>query len=1463
MGKVINNKLQGMSLRMKVCLVLLVTVISSVFMYEGWYAPKAGNTVAVTRNFQQSTGTSVGIDGSTNWVTNATTIPIRNLMDSTIPTTSAFTASALTTTPTIIYNAYSPAITANTTIAAGATVSLRLAEATAVTTTETFTANLYDYTPGGIAGNGTLIGTATVTNSTLSGTSTAVALTLNNTSYSLTASAGTPKQLKLVVLASATAAVTLRTYTGTGTSSSLTTDETTVALPTVQFSAASSTGPETTSPAAIGVTLSAVSTNPVTVNYATTAGTATAGLDYTTTSGTLTIPAGSTTGTINVPILTDALTESAETFTITLSAPGNATLGAQTTHTRTITDSAPLVSTITACNGCHGNPPVDGSVRNTPTGQFPGTHNVHAGSTATAGQYGFACTTCHYNNTAFDHSSGYMNITGSRLPGNAYLGGKKKLSSNTSSLFACTNLYCHSQGTGGTSQAGDARAVSAPNATATWGGTGDCSLCHTGGTATGPTYTNGAPKTNSHNAHVVTNTYTCDICHYATTQNGTTIATVANHNNRIYDVTPNTTKGASFTYTYASTGGTCKSSACHGGAAVSLAWGANLGTIQCFKCHGDRTAASMANFSASTVAPGGSGRDLAGNTASTSPRVGAHQQHLLGQSKMSYPIHCGECHTVHTTVKDATHLNYTTATITFGPLARSNANNAAPSVTRTAGVMTCNNTYCHLGGLRASGAAAGQRGSVTFPTWTFNASPLDNTTIAGTCTSKCHAMPPGMLSTGSVVAGDTHAGLTTPVTIQDLAKCSSLNNGLAGTGCHPTLKSRAVNSASFTNMTSIFINKGALHINGVVEGGSCMGCHKDVKGARRDVANDFTDPGNSHHFQSASAVDGKVCYACHWEAKADGSKDDAYHTGNSTGVVDLVIWNTTSRPTVNTANVTSTTYLSGGAAASARTEIAKINNHCLGCHNVTNNTTAPFSAAGDSSTPSKYSWEALSTTKGGLGATTATSIAAKYSDTATTTWGKFTGNYTNNKNQVKAYSAHGNASVNQRGWSTLIENAQGAAVVNYPNTSAANPVLCFDCHNSHGSEAGASPANAVTTSYSSATGRGKGGLLKTTVAAQGGYVASYKPYSGGNFAQKNVYKAGAGLCFDCHNNAASAATSTGFTSPWGYQTPFGATQKIHGYNDNPYFGKAGGAFARGVTYTYLSGLTNKGGHFGASYPLTTATTNGMKIGGLCTPCHDPHGVSPNLPNRPYSVPMLKESFVTSPYKMDAAAVNTPHGGGRNVSAQSQSANSGYHIDQNTFQAATTGKPAAALKWNFATSATTLQTLTDTQFAGLCIKCHAKTAINNTAPASSTNWKSMSRIHNSVKGWASTGGGNAGNVKHAYTCSKCHSTHNSNLPRLLVTNCLDARHKNRSATVVTPSATTIGPFTGSASSGNGLGRFPGGGAAAKTGSRSSSPGPWMFATSGTAATQACHDSTTAGGTFDAAGTSQQWNTKSLW
>ena len=74
------------------------------------------------------------------------------------------------------------------------------------------------------------------------------------------------------------------------------------------------------------VSLNAVSATPVTVQYATANGTAMAGSDYTTASGTLTIPAGSTSQTVTIQVRGDTAQEANETFYVNLSVPNGATL---------------------------------------------------------------------------------------------------------------------------------------------------------------------------------------------------------------------------------------------------------------------------------------------------------------------------------------------------------------------------------------------------------------------------------------------------------------------------------------------------------------------------------------------------------------------------------------------------------------------------------------------------------------------------------------------------------------------------------------------------------------------------------------------------------------------------------------------------------------------------------------------------------------------------------------------------------------------------------------------------------------------------------------------------------------------------------------------------------------------------------------------------------------------------------
>ena len=218
------------------------------------------------------------------------------------------------------------------------------------------------------------------------------------------------------------------------------------------------------------------------------------------------------------------------------------------------------------CTGCH-----DNNATASPNTMSTGGHTAHVnkGNIMT----NKTCDTCHTSTVSGDrtivdytlHVNGTKNITinatydGDTTPENNYSSGQ------------CSNLYCHSDATSLTGP------YNAPNTVPTWGTTTNlgCSDCHTG-PPTGPDYTNGSPKANSHNKHVVVNGYTCDTCHQATTSDGTTITDPTKHLNKQYDVSGTAIGG----YAYNASGGTCTNISCHGG--NSAQWGS---TVSCADCH--------------------------------------------------------------------------------------------------------------------------------------------------------------------------------------------------------------------------------------------------------------------------------------------------------------------------------------------------------------------------------------------------------------------------------------------------------------------------------------------------------------------------------------------------------------------------------------------------------------------------------------------------------------------------------------------------------------------------------------------------------------------------------------------------------------------------------------------------------------------------------------------------------------
>ena len=107
----------------------------------------------------------------------------------------------------------------------------------------------------------------------------------------------------------------------------------------IAFDSASYTVGEASGTALITVRRAGNTNRSVTVDFATSNGTATAGNDYAATNGTLVFAAGDTLRSFTVPILNDSLTEGDESVILTLSHPtGGGTLGDLCVATLTITD---------------------------------------------------------------------------------------------------------------------------------------------------------------------------------------------------------------------------------------------------------------------------------------------------------------------------------------------------------------------------------------------------------------------------------------------------------------------------------------------------------------------------------------------------------------------------------------------------------------------------------------------------------------------------------------------------------------------------------------------------------------------------------------------------------------------------------------------------------------------------------------------------------------------------------------------------------------------------------------------------------------------------------------------------------------------------------------------------------------------------------------------------------------------
>jgi len=625
----------------------------------------------------------------------------------------------------------------------------------------------------------------------------------------------------------------------------------------------------------------------------------------------------------------------------------------------------------------------------------------------------------------------------------------------------------------------------------------------------------------------------------------------------------------------------------------------------------------------------------------------------------------------------------------------------------------------------------------------------------------------------------------------------------------------------------------------------CTTCHSGVLNNKiANVVGEFSM--SSHHVQGIP-VNAQHCYKCHWEADNNAGtiiKNTTYH---GDGRADLVIYdiaNNTRPTTSNTATRTVFKPLSTLSQAGA-------NQHCLGCHNENGKTAQPF---GDGKTPNQYSWDG-------------SSVYARFMTFKSYTSHLYNPNtYNVVPTKIKTSSSHYYMQKHQRGVmvnATWANDASEPAAGTYTSTNAGS-VACLDCHNSHGSNLPF--GNFGFSSYSSATGKYKGAILKQVWANLHGYrnnvpysgyvAANYTPteayyvnnLGGSNSGRSAIWSAQAALCFDCHlgedttTGGVGAATTSmprnymqygrakgnivaGYYDAINYEQAATNRQTINGrgrwYIDNSNGGYSNTTNSNSPAFWYGEFAYKKGTIIGTHFqkhPGNTVTgftplnwkdsansgnTNSNYLGqgkgmrGMCTYCHDPHGVnsmsgSPKLANIRYYSPQLKGMHLTALYYEDRPgerynasatyfsinlvstnSITNTIGGprfaphkllsrspliGNGYGKTTNNGASGFYIDDNTFGVTinngsntvdlfnTNYTLNMAAFWKtgngtgvaFRTSGsvtTNKISEIDTQFGGLCLGCHPKTKLLGTRSSHNTRTRTFqTRAHRTVKGW---------------------------------------------------------------------------------------------------------------------------------